>query len=175
MVIFNTSPFFCRPTLPPYKLDFGYVVYGSVETRRVTLTNTSFLPVSFNTSHKTLEGTGFSLDLIPKVRALPGAPEPECLEFNVQFDPAAVQCPLSHIQALLPFNVSNTITLTIIFLTGLFDPQLFSGPVYSIELSATVTKPSLQLSRHEIDFETVLCGQCRIATIRISNPFHVRY
>ena len=96
----------CRPFLPPYQLDFGYVVYGSVETRRVTLTNTGSCPVSFNTTHKTLEGTGFSPDLVSKVRALPGAPEAESLEFNVQFDPAAVQCPLGHVQALIPFNVS---------------------------------------------------------------------
>ena len=94
-----------RPSLPPYLLDFGYVVYGSVETHRVTLTNTGSCPVSFNTSHKTLEGTGFSLNLVSKVRALPGAPEAETLEFSVQFDPAAVQCPLGRTQALLPFQV----------------------------------------------------------------------
>ena len=81
------------------------MVYGSVETRRVALTNTGSCPVSFNTSLKTLEGTGFSLDLVSKVRALPGAPEPESLEFNVQFDPAAVQCPLGHTNTVLPFNV----------------------------------------------------------------------
>lgn len=98
-------PYFCRPSLPPYKLDFGYVVYGSVEKRRVTLINSGSCPVSFNTSHKSLEGTGFSMDLVSKVRALPGAPEPESLEFSVQFDPASVQRPLGPVQALFPFNV----------------------------------------------------------------------
>ena len=151
------------------------MVYGSVETRRVTLTNTGSCPVSFNTSHKTLEGTGFSLDLVSKVRALPGAPEPESLEFSVQFDPAAVECPMGEVQTLLPFNVSNLKTSFTSITANSIVCQLFSGPVYSLLLSATVTKPTLQLSRHEIDFGTVICGQCRIATIRISNPFHVRY
>ena len=97
---------YCRPSLPPYLLDFGYVVYGSVETCRVTLTNTGSCPVSFNSSTKHLEGTGFSVDIASKVRALPGAPdEEEGLEFSVQFDPAAVQCPLGLVKASLPFNV----------------------------------------------------------------------
>lgn len=96
---------FCRASLPSYLLDFGYVVYGSVETRRVTLTNTGSCPVSFNTSHKHLEGTGFSLNLVAKVRSLPGIPDAESLEFTVQFDPAAINCPLGNMQALLPFNV----------------------------------------------------------------------
>ena len=96
-----------RPSLPPYQLDFGYVVYGQVETREVTLTNPGSCPVSFNTSHKHLDGTGFSLDLVSKVKALPGAPDPESLDFRVQFDPAAIQCPEGRVQALLPFNVRH--------------------------------------------------------------------
>ena len=71
----------------------------------MTLANTGSCPVSFNASHKHLEGTGFSLDLVSKVRALPGSPDEENLEFNVQFDPAAINCPLGIVQTLLPFNV----------------------------------------------------------------------
>lgn len=94
------------------------MVYGCVETRRVTLTNTGSCSVSFNTSHKHLDGTGFSLDLGSKVRALPGTPDAESLEFNVQFDPAAVQCPEGHTEALLPFNVrhSRVMSSTIVIL-----------------------------------------------------------
>lgn len=94
-----------RPSLPPYQLDFGYVVYGQMKTWTVILTNHGYCPASFNTAHKLLNGTGFSVDLVPKVRALPGAPDSESLEFTVQFDPAAIQCPEGSVQALLPFNV----------------------------------------------------------------------
>ena len=75
----------------------------------MTLANTGSCPVSFNTAHKHLEGTGFSIDLVSKVRALPGGPDDaESLEFTVQFDPAAIQCPLGPVQALLPFNVCDS-------------------------------------------------------------------
>ena len=167
----------CRPSLPLYQLDFGYVIYGSVETRKVTLTNAGFCPVSFNSSHKHLEGTGFSVDIVSKVRALPGIPDEDSLEFSVQFDPAAVHSHLGPLQASLPFNVCYKLLGSWNSMSSLvlFYHQLFNGPVYSIELIATVTKPSLQISRSEIDFERVICGQCKIVTVRISNPFHVRY
>ena len=71
----------------------------------MTLTNVGSCSVSFNTSHKHLDGTGFSLDLVSKVRSLPGTPDAETLEFSVQFDPAAIQCAQGQAQALLPFNV----------------------------------------------------------------------
>ena len=74
-----------------------------------------------------------------------------------------------------PLQCQHFFKMGFIFTPLFIFQQLFNGPVYSLLLSATVTKPALQLSRHEIDFETVVCGQCRIATVRISNPFHVRY
>ena len=49
----------CRPTLPEFYLDFGYVVYGQVVSRLVTLRNTGHCPVSFTTAHTALE-VGFS-------------------------------------------------------------------------------------------------------------------
>ena len=47
--------------------------------------------------------------------------------------------------------------------------------MYSIQLSAVVTKPSLKLSSSVLDFGIVKCGECKIITIRISNPFYVKY
>ena len=94
-----------RVTLPAYQLDFGYVVYGLVVSHPLILTNVGHCPVSFTTFHRSLEGTGFSVDLGERVRSLPGEPEPEGIEFCVRFDPAAVQCAEGRVEATLPFNV----------------------------------------------------------------------
>lgn len=101
---------FCRPTLPEFHLDFGYMVYGLVASKTVTLTNTGWCPVSFATAHTALQGTGFSVDLGDKVRSLPGAPDFEELEFVVRFDPASIKYSDGPVEALLPFNVTLCIS-----------------------------------------------------------------
>ncbi len=53
--------------------------------------------------------------------------------------------------------------------------QLVGGPTYSITLSAEVTRPSMELSSAYLDFGTVVCGQCKIITIRLHNPLPVKY
>ena len=52
--------------------------------------------------------------------------------------------------------------------------QLVGGPVYVLKMVADVTKPKLELSRSHVDFGTVLCGQYKIITIRLNNPFSVK-
>ena len=93
----------CRPVLPEFLLDFGYVVYGLVVSRTITLSNVGHCPVSFSTAHKALEGTGYSIDLGEKIRALPSS---ECLDFMVRFDPTAIKCTKGKVSTVLPFNVS---------------------------------------------------------------------
>ena len=95
--------YFCRPVLPEFLLDFGYVVYGLVVSRTITLSNVGHCPVSFSTAHRALEGTGYSIDLGEKIRALPSS---ECLDFTVRFDPAAIKCTKGKVSTVLPFNVS---------------------------------------------------------------------
>ena len=80
-------------------------MYGLVVSHPLILTNVGHCPVSFTTFHRSLEGTGFSVDLGERVRSLPGEPEPEGIEFSVRFDPAAVQCAEGRVEATLPFNV----------------------------------------------------------------------
>lgn len=101
---YQPSHFSCRPSLPEFDLDFSHVVYSQVVSRTVTLTNTGYSPVSFTTAHSALEHTGFSLDLGERIHSLP---EFESLEFTVRFDPAAIRCPEGHVEARLPFNVSQ--------------------------------------------------------------------
>ena len=48
------------------------------------------------------------------------------------------------------------------------------GPCYHLRLRGVVTLPDVELSSTEVDFETVLCGQCKIVTIRMRNDQHVQ-
>ena len=52
--------------------------------------------------------------------------------------------------------------------------QLLGGPSYSLRLCAEVTRPSMELSSHEMDFGQVVCGQCKIITVRLKNTRTVR-
>ena len=92
----------CRPELPDFHLDFGFVVYGMVVSRTLHLTNVGHCPVSFTTAHRQLQDSGFTVDLGDKIRALPPR---EKLEFTVTFDPAAIKCPKGKTTTVLPFNV----------------------------------------------------------------------
>ena len=61
---------------------------------------------------------------------------------------------------------------TYIFL--LFIVQLLGGPIYPLRLTAQVTLPMMEVSLQDLDFGTVLCGQCRIITLRLYNPLKVK-
>lgn len=52
--------------------------------------------------------------------------------------------------------------------------QLLGGPIYPLLLTAEVTLPMLEISSTTLDFGTVLCGQCRIITVRMHNPLQVK-
>ena len=162
-----------RPELPPFLLDFGYVVYGCVEYRSVTLTNVSYPLISFTMVHGSLHNTGFSVDIVERVKNLPGAPDCESIDFNVKLDPASVHCPLGKVEARLPFNVSKHSILRMLVLL-LLPTQLVGGPVYWLNLSATVTLPELSISTSCINFDTVQCGRCKVITIRVKNPYNIK-
>lgn len=51
--------------------------------------------------------------------------------------------------------------------------QLVSGPQYTVKLCAHVTRPKMDMSSNHLDFGSVLCGQCKIVTVRLSNPHTV--
>ena len=52
--------------------------------------------------------------------------------------------------------------------------QLVGGPVYWLHMTAIVTLPDLTLSTDHVNFDTIQCGQCKVITIRIKNPYHIR-
>ncbi len=46
--------------------------------------------------------------------------------------------------------------------------------MYPLKLTAQATQPGMSFSETYINFGTVVCGQCRIVTIRLTNPRPVR-
>ena len=81
------------------------MVYGSsIPTRTVTLVNNGHSPVSFTIPHSALEGSGFSVVMMEKVRSLP--PE-ETLDIEVTFDPTLIKLTEGKAKAPLHFNVSR--------------------------------------------------------------------
>ncbi|CAF4568536.1 unnamed protein product, partial [Rotaria sp. Silwood2] len=49
-----------------------------------------------------------------------------------------------------------------------------SGPTFHLRLKAIVTMPDLNVSNDTLDFGTVKCGECKIATIQLRNPQEIR-
>ena len=43
-----------------------------------------------------------------------------------------------------------------------------------MKVSATVTLPSMELSNNTLDYGTVVCGQCKIITVRLYNTQQVK-
>ena len=43
-----------------------------------------------------------------------------------------------------------------------------------MKLSANVTLPMMEVSSSSLDFSTVLCGQCKIITVRLYNTRQVK-
>ena len=52
--------------------------------------------------------------------------------------------------------------------------QLTDGPRYSVLLRGMAALPRMEISMTELDFGTVVCGQCKVITLRITNTQPVR-
>ncbi|XP_065590287.1 hydrocephalus-inducing protein homolog [Cyrtonyx montezumae] len=139
-----------RVQLPEYILDFGYVILGNIHAHIVKITNTGQLPVSFCTVRRVLRDTGFTVEL-DRVVNLPYC---ETETFEVRFDPQSANVPLGTADVLLPIKVTG-------------------GPTFQLCLRASVTVPSLCVSRDSLEFSTVQCGQCQEETIQLYNQFQV--
>ena len=143
-----------RAQMLSYLLDFGYVVYGTVRSHVVRVTNNGVLPVSFAPDKSHLSGTGFVVDL-DRVRGLPGDPEHESFDFMVTFDPRAANAPLGPLMAHVPIHV-------------------LGGPTLGLQMRANVAMPGMAVSTESLDFGTVECGQCKVMTIQLHNQQQVR-
>uniref|UniRef100_A0A4X2JPP9 HYDIN axonemal central pair apparatus protein n=1 Tax=Vombatus ursinus TaxID=29139 RepID=A0A4X2JPP9_VOMUR len=139
-----------RAHLPEYILDFGYIILGNVRTHIVKITNTSNLPVSFHAEKSALRDSGFSVQL-DRVRNLPFC---ETEAFEVRCDPQAANVSVGSKEVILPIKV-------------------LGGPTLNICLRAKVTIPALSLSHDKVEFDTIQCGQCQVATVQLHNELPV--
>lgn len=142
-----------KPVLPEYLLDFGYVILGRIEQRVVRVTNSGYFPVSFKIDESHLTPKGFKVDN-RLVRNIPGAPDHEWIEIQVTFDPRAANLDLGAVAAQILLNIVH-------------------GPNVLIVAKANVTMPDLKLSADVLDFEQVLCGQCKVITVQLHNAEQV--
>ncbi|XP_066540500.1 hydrocephalus-inducing protein homolog isoform X2 [Hoplias malabaricus] len=136
-----------RFVLPEYILDFGFVIPGSVPSHIVKVTNTGPARVSFRAERSSLTGTGFSTEL-DKVKNLPYC---ETETFEVKFDPRGASLELGEITAVMPI-------------------QVLGGPTVQVRLCAVVIVPSITVSTDVLQFDSVQCGQCQVASVQLHNP-----
>lgn len=54
------------------------------------------------------------------------------------------------------------------------DEQVTSGPKFHLQLKAEVVIPDLGSSHESLDFGSVKCGECKIATIQLKNEQKIR-
>ncbi|NWH50429.1 HYDIN protein, partial [Fregata magnificens] len=139
-----------KAELPEYVLDFGYVILGNIHTHIVKITNTGRFPVSFHADGRVLCDTGFSVEL-DRVKHLPYC---ETETFEVRFDPQSANLQLGEVDVLLSIKVLR-------------------GPTFHICLRASVTVPSLCLSRDRLEFSAVQCGQCQEETVQLHNQLQI--
>lgn len=130
------------------------MVYGTVRSHVVRVTNNGHFPVSFAPEKSILSGSGFGVEL-DRVRNLPGEPDNESVEFMVTFDPRAAGLPMGPVDVHVPFHV-------------------LSGPSFGLRIKAVVTMPDMTVSTDSLDFGVVECGNCKVMTIQLHNNQQVR-
>ena len=137
-----------------YLVDFGFVVYDSIRSYVIRVTNNGHFPVSFAPDKSVLSGSGFAIEP-DRIRNLPGEPNNESVEFMVTFDPKAACLPMGVVDVRVPFLV-------------------LSGPTFGMRIKAVVTMPDMIVSTSSLDFGTVECGNCKVMTLQLHNNQQVR-
>ncbi|KAI3385976.1 hypothetical protein SNEBB_004504 [Seison nebaliae] len=136
--------------LVQYIIDFGYVIYGNVETRTVTLMNSGTTPLSFIVDNEKLQGTGFFVD-VDRVKCLPPFAEGhQSVDCDIVFDAKSSSLQFGETSGSVPILIQN-------------------GPELGITMKAIVTMPNLRLSDDLLSFEEVVIGQAKVMSIQIAN------
>lgn len=130
------------------------MVYGTVRSHVVRVTNYGHFPASFAPERAGLSGSGFGVEMDP-VRNLPGEPDNESVEFLVTFDPRAAGLPMGPVEVHVPFHV-------------------LSGPSFGLRIKGVVTMPDMGVSTDSLDFGVVECGNSKVMTIQLHNSQQVR-
>ena len=87
-------------------------MYGLIASQTVCLTNPGPFPLTFSPSHSAIRNTGFCVNLDKRIK---GLPPDSMVEFDVIFDPAAVQCQQGRVETTLPFQVQTVLIYNYIY------------------------------------------------------------
>lgn len=139
------------PILPDYLVDFDYIILGTVRQQIINVTNPTNNNITFHIDRLAYKNTGFSFDCDHFKNLPPG----ETVLITVTFDPRGANLELGPVECRVPVEV-------------------VSGPIFHFRLKANVTMPDLNVSNDTLDFGTVKCGECKIATIQLKNPQEIR-
>ena len=131
--------------LARYVADFGNVISNSTRKKSFRVTNTGFLPVSFELDKALASAKGFNIEPA-KVGRLP---EGETQDFTVVFQ-ALKRYPLGPVEVNLPVMLKN-------------------GPPCVITLRANITIPDLRITPDVLDFGTVLVGREQVMSVQLHN------
>ncbi|CAF0941486.1 unnamed protein product [Adineta steineri] len=135
------------PVLPDYIVDFEYIILGTVRQQNVQIKNPTNNNITFQFERIAYKNTGFSFDC-DRIKNLPPG---ESITITITFDPRGANLGLGPVECRVPVEVT-------------------SGPSFHLRLKANVTMPDLNASNDTLDFNTVKCGECKIATIQLRNP-----
>ncbi|CAF1106189.1 unnamed protein product [Rotaria sordida] len=139
------------PILPDYIVDFNYIILGTVRQQIIHIKNPTNNNITFRVDRLSYKNTGFSFDC-DHIKNLPPG---EVIPITITFDPRGANLELGSVECRVPVEVT-------------------SGPTFHLRLKAIVTMPDLNISNDTLDFGTVKCGECKIATIQLRNPQEIR-
>ncbi|CAF4810740.1 unnamed protein product [Rotaria sp. Silwood1] len=139
------------PILPDYLVDFNYIILGTVRQQIIYIKNPTNNNITFRFDRLAYKNTGFSFDC-DHIKNLPPG---EIIPITITFDPRGANLELGSVECRVPVEVT-------------------SGPTFHLRLKAIVTMPDLNVSNDTLDFGTVKCGECKIATIQLRNPQEIR-
>ncbi len=130
-------------TISRHFADFGNVIAGTTRKRNFRVTNTGEIPVSFSLDKRIPASKGFTIEP-EKVTRLP---EGMSVDFAIKFKAKKV---LGDIEVEVPLDIKG-------------------GPLCSLSLRANVTVPDLHISPENLDFGTIVVGQCKVFTVQLTN------
>ncbi|KAJ1558923.1 hypothetical protein HK096_003058, partial [Nowakowskiella sp. JEL0078] len=136
--------------LTKYLCDFGNVIKHTSKRKTIRISNFGLTPVSFFLDKLLLSGTGFNVEP-ERVKMLPPK---ESVEFQVFFQARSNTTELGCVQMEIPINVNG-------------------GPLLVLCLKADITVPEFQLSKNDVYFGEVLCGQRKSIFIQMQNSNNV--
>eukprot|EP00727_Mastigamoeba_balamuthi_P008832 m51a1_g4571 putative hydrocephalus-inducing protein homolog (4443) ;mRNA; f:139753-155829 len=133
-----------------FDIDFGSVVFGTSRRKTFRVTNNGQLPASFDISRPPIN-TGFQIEPSSVKRLNVG----ESVTIAASFDVPDKGTPESK-----PYEATVVLGIR-------------EGPTYALHLRAAAVVPGVSATPNSLDFDAVICGQCKIHGVVLHNTSDV--